>query len=225
MFRFPWTNEHELNLDWILKEIKRLTDLVNQKLRDYPIASNAIPRNLGAPSAGSSTEYSRADHVHAFPFIPAASSVNPQPLGTAAAGSSLQYSREDHVHKMPSFSDVGSMSKIEQVWINPDTTLSFPQTRIDFNTAYKGFIILYLNKNDANRLFEQWILCRESGATNSYIDSISMAEKLLLQRLCLVYNTRKSITIYNCNAYDLTSDTSSQNNDYLVPEAIYGFDF
>lgn len=259
MFRFPRTNFHELNLDWILNKIKQLEKTVKEHLVNYPYpsnenpkplgtpspgtsekyaradhvhqdvqipyASNSLPKPLGTANAGSSFYYSRADHVHPLQSVPSASSTTPLPLGTANSGSSLDYSRADHVHKMPTFADVGALSKIESVWTNPDTTQAFPQTRIDFDTAYNGFIILYLNKNDANRLYEQWVLCRENAATNAYIDSISITEKLLMQRLCLVYNTRKSITIYNCNVYDLTSDTSSQNNNYLVPEAIYGFNF
>ena len=28
--RFPWSNSHELNLDWIIKEIKRLSKEIEE---------------------------------------------------------------------------------------------------------------------------------------------------------------------------------------------------
>lgn len=67
-----------------------------------PSPSSATPQDLGTADAGSSSDYSRADHVHNLPAIPAASSETPQDLGTADAGSSSDYSRADHVHNLPS---------------------------------------------------------------------------------------------------------------------------
>lgn len=63
--------------------------------------SNATPSNAtpasnplgGAGAAGSSGNYSRADHVH-----PVTSNTTPSGLGTAAVGSSTQPARADHVH-------------------------------------------------------------------------------------------------------------------------------
>ena len=162
--RFPFSNVHELNLDWILRVWNTLRGgSANQVLAkksgvdfdfqwvsggggggtdDYedlnnkpqingntltgnkttsqlgitiPSASNATPQPLGTAAAGSSTDYSRADHVHKKPTasdlgitIPSASSVTPQPLGTAFAGIGTAYSRADHVHAKPSLSDLGA---------------------------------------------------------------------------------------------------------------------
>ena len=87
-----------------------------------PSASSATPKALGTASAGSSSDFSRADHVHAKPSaadlgitIPSASSATPQALGTASAGSSADYSRADHVHAKPSASDVGAVAVAQGV--------------------------------------------------------------------------------------------------------------
>lgn len=102
-----------------------------------PSPSDAAPQDLAASaSAGSSGDYSRADHAHkkpsaadigayvkpsggipasdlasgVIPTVPDPSDATPQALGTAAAGSSGDYSRADHVHNMPSASDVGALA-------------------------------------------------------------------------------------------------------------------
>lgn len=162
--RFPFSNIHELNLDWIMRVWNTLRGgSTNQVLAkrsnadfdfkwvsggggggtdDYndlnnkpqingntltgnktasqlgisiPSASNATPQPLGTAAAGSSTDYSRADHVHKKPTasdlgitVPVASTTTPQPLGTAAAGSSTNYSRADHVHAKPTAADIGA---------------------------------------------------------------------------------------------------------------------
>lgn len=85
-----------------------------------PYTSN--PASLGTASAGSSSNYSRGDHVHPMPTaadigalpdsttIPSAATATPSNLGTAAVGSSSKYAKEDHVHNMPSASDVGAIA-------------------------------------------------------------------------------------------------------------------
>ena len=133
MFRFPRTNLHELNLDWILNKIKSIESLVNKKLSDYPNPSNANPQALGAVSPGTSTEYARADHVHPLVAVPIPSGLTPQPLGTASAGSSYEYSRADHVHKMPSASDIGAQEELFAVGTGVDAVYQIVQG--DLNEA------------------------------------------------------------------------------------------
>ena len=93
-----------------------------------PTPSSATPQAIGTATAGTSTDYSRGDHVHAAqladlsdvssaapssgqvlawggsewaPATPSAgtpSSATPQAIGTATAGTSTDYARGDHVH-------------------------------------------------------------------------------------------------------------------------------
>ena len=72
---------------------------------NLPTPSSSTPNMDGTASAGSSTNYSRADHVHptdtsraAVSAIPAPSSTTPKMDGSASAGTSSNYSRADHVH-------------------------------------------------------------------------------------------------------------------------------
>jgi hypothetical protein len=76
--------------------------LIPTDLRGTPVAvpspSSATPQPAGVAAPGTSTDYSRGDHVHAAQAVPSASSATPQPIGTAAAGTSADYARGDHVH-------------------------------------------------------------------------------------------------------------------------------
>lgn len=70
MFRFPRTNFHELNLDWILNKIKDLDKKV-QHLIDTGGGGaepyDGTPANLGTAAPGTSNQFARGDHVHALP--------------------------------------------------------------------------------------------------------------------------------------------------------------
>lgn len=75
MFRFPWTNTHELNLDWLIRTVKwiekkmsNVVTSINGSTGDVviPIPSpfNGTPAALGNASPGTSENYARGDHVH-----------------------------------------------------------------------------------------------------------------------------------------------------------------
>lgn len=68
MFRFPWTNEHELNLDWIIRTVKSLLRRV-KTLEESGGAEpyDSAPAALGTASPGVSDQYARGDHVHPLP--------------------------------------------------------------------------------------------------------------------------------------------------------------
>lgn len=126
MSRFPRTNFHELNLDWIINEVKKLDKKV-QQLIDSGGGGGAepydgIPANLGTAAPGISNKFARGDHVHQMPNIPAP--INPYnnapaALGTASPGVSNDFARGDHVHPKPSYtaSDVGAVA----LPVNPST--------------------------------------------------------------------------------------------------------
>ena len=60
---FPWSNFHELNLDWLLEEVKKLRQDIDG-LTGGSVPSDVTPQMDGTGSAGSSVNYSRGDHVH-----------------------------------------------------------------------------------------------------------------------------------------------------------------
>lgn len=71
-----------------------------QIVQYIPNASDALPQAAGKASAGTSDDFSRADHVHPSQAVPTASSTAPKAPGTATAGTSDEYSRADHVHPL-----------------------------------------------------------------------------------------------------------------------------
>lgn len=78
MFRFPWTNTHELNLDWLIRTVKSLLRRVKTLEESGGGGGGADPYD-GTPAA----------------------------LGTASPGVSDQYARGDHIHQKPTAGDLG----------------------------------------------------------------------------------------------------------------------
>lgn len=80
MFRFPWTNEHELNLDWIIRTVKSLLRRVKTLEESGGGGGGAEPYDstpaaLGAASPGVSDQYARGDHVHPMPTAAAVGAI------------------------------------------------------------------------------------------------------------------------------------------------------
>ena len=76
--RFPYTNFHELNADWLIKSVKtmenrlkRIVTSVNGSTGDVvipiPSSYNGLPSDLGIPAPGSGTSYALGNHVHKLP--------------------------------------------------------------------------------------------------------------------------------------------------------------
>ena len=62
-FKLPWSNFHELNLDWILDKIKEL-EATLAGITGSADPSNDPPEMDGTADPGSSANYSRGNHVH-----------------------------------------------------------------------------------------------------------------------------------------------------------------
>lgn len=62
-FRLPWSNFHELNLDWILDKIKELEDNL-ARITGSADPSDDPPEMDGTADPGNSANYSRGNHVH-----------------------------------------------------------------------------------------------------------------------------------------------------------------
>ena len=124
----PYSNFHELNLDWMLEKMKELSDKVDAFIGSA-VPSNDPPVMDGTASAGSSVNYARGDHVHPTDTSRASandltaldttvynnyvelngsintvdakiafSSAAPAMDGVANPGSSAYQARADHVH-------------------------------------------------------------------------------------------------------------------------------
>ena len=128
MFQLPWSNFHELNLDWIMQKLKELDEKVDSIIGSST-PSNTPPEMDGTASPGTSANYSRGNHVHPTDTSRASASGLTQEItdrsdadialsgridtldarvvpsdayplmdGTAESGSHVQYSRRDHRH-------------------------------------------------------------------------------------------------------------------------------
>ena len=60
---YPYSNFHDLNLDWLLQQVKQLRTDVDG-LSGSATPSNDPPEMDGVAAPGSSVNYSRGDHVH-----------------------------------------------------------------------------------------------------------------------------------------------------------------
>lgn len=127
-YKIPWSNFHELNLDWLLEQVKQLRSDVDDMM-GAATPSDEPPMANGTAYAGSSINYSRGDHVHPTDTSRAAASAlttettdrqdadlllsgridtlsarvvpsDAYPLmdGAAESGSNVEYSRRDHRH-------------------------------------------------------------------------------------------------------------------------------
>lgn len=125
---FPYSNFHDLNLDWLLEAVKQLRTDVDG-LIGSATPSNDPPAMDGIAAPGSSVNYSRGDHVHPTDTSRASvtaladevtartnkdlsldgdiaavdakihfSASNPLMDGAATAGFSTDQARADHIH-------------------------------------------------------------------------------------------------------------------------------
>lgn len=125
---FPYSNFHDLNLDWLLQQVKQLRTDVDG-LIGSATPSNTAPQMDGAGAPGVSVNYSRGDHQHPTDTSRASataladevtartnkdlsldsdiaavdakihfSASNPLMDGSATAGFSTDQARADHIH-------------------------------------------------------------------------------------------------------------------------------
>lgn len=62
-FKLPWSNFHELNLDWILAMMKELEQAVAD-IQASATPSTSVPQMDGVGAVGTESNFARGDHVH-----------------------------------------------------------------------------------------------------------------------------------------------------------------
>lgn len=62
-YKIPWSNFHELNLDWLLEQVKQLREDVDN-ITGSATPYTSIPEMDGIGSPGTAVSYARGDHRH-----------------------------------------------------------------------------------------------------------------------------------------------------------------
>lgn len=127
--------------------------------------SNATPSNAtpasnplgGAGAAGSSTDFSRADHVH-----PATSNTTPSAVGVAAVGSSTQPARADHVHAHGNLAG-GALHAVVVAGGADGFMIGADKAKLDL---YDGYIVSGAQPSPGSGHIVLW---QDSGSGNLYL--------------------------------------------------------
>lgn len=155
--KFPFSNAHELNLDWILRQLKDLLRRVKRLeesggggggTSDYDALSNkpqinsvTLSGNKTAAQLGLGTYSKPASGIPAtdlapgvIPTVPEAATANPLMDDTAAVGNSIKYAREDHKH--PSDTQKANKWNVSTIATSGDVTQSMvPNTFYVFTSS------------------------------------------------------------------------------------------
>ncbi len=156
MNRFPYTNFHDINLDWIIKTLKQIIT----KLENLPSGGggggggtdnyndlNNKPQINGVTLSGNKTTSQLGISV------PSPYTSNPAALGTASPGSSANYSRGDHVHQKPIYSKsdvgLGNVDNVQQY--SASNPPPYPVTSVN---TYTGSVVISASDTGAIELPE-----------------------------------------------------------------------
>lgn len=147
-FKLPWSNFHEMNLDWILAMMKELEQAVAD-IQASATPSTSVPQMDGVGAVGTESNFARGDHVHPTDTSRASasaladldsreyndyttlnaelntvdakiafSSAAPQVDGVASPGSSPYQARADHVH--PTDTSRASQTQVDSLQATVD---------------------------------------------------------------------------------------------------------
>ena len=203
MFRWPWTDFHELNLDWIVSKIKEV-------LKKTAVIVNTVNGSSG-------------DVI--IPII-SPSTINPKPLGPVPQiGTDPGYSPGDHVHPLPTLSELNAASAWTLLWTNEDPTVDFDTSSVDTPGIEDCDCVMILSQTSITIQRYQFTLATTDAKMFEMfrIHNITISSPYLIVRR-FVANASSGKVLFQ-HAYRKTLNTSSQgvsDNSYQIPIAIYG---
>lgn len=196
MFRFPWANEHELNLDWLIRTVKRL----NEKIKRVVTSVNGSTGDVQLP-------------------IPLAYNGAPAALGAASPGASEAYARGDHVHPLQTARLLWTNPDPTQAWSNA----VIPDVRIE---PYTAALIVWRISADSTGVIHTVIGRSDAGSGTTYVNATSVystpsSARLMHYQRRVNIGAAGSISILSAYQYDVASDTHTTANTYLIPLQVY----
>ncbi len=179
--------------------------------QDVPEPSDTAPGNTpGSPSAGTSTEISRADHDHG---------ITPGSGGTSGAGSSeTGYSASGVLTFTPVTAAVAVANNSEwEVQVLSDTFAAGITAGVDFWSVYSGF--LYLDV-DTSTNYEIWLEVEHSytikGVTTKFVSRRTVLERIGAGGLfTLPLNAFSSVSVVRLGTF-----TDSDGDQVTITEAM-----
>lgn len=99
-FRFPFSNLHELGLDWILEQVKHFAELIPEMETSADDIQHALDTATTAQQTADTAQDTAETAIEMISHISGATPSDTLPVmdGTATAGQLLTYSRGDHKH-------------------------------------------------------------------------------------------------------------------------------
>ena len=99
-FRFPFSNLHELGLDWILEQVKTFSELIPEMETSAEDIQHAQETADNANQAAAAAQETADEAIDLIAQIPGSTPSDELPVidGTPSPGTSLKFSRGDHKH-------------------------------------------------------------------------------------------------------------------------------
>lgn len=201
--RFPYTNIGDINLDWIIKQVKLLTkrveDLDPEDITERlnQVEAEAAQASVDAASAASSATDAAASAASAVTAASAAqttansaqtaantantaisnlpSSATPLMDGAASAGTNSKLSRADHVHPHDTTCDV--------LYLNIGTITELPYTHTDSRIT-SDMYVSHIYLGNPKCMESTWIITTSNGSLTitGTIFSVGTSVRLYLSK-------------------------------------------
>lgn len=196
-----------------------------------PEADSSTPQNLGNASAGSSSKFSRGDHVHQFPDYVHVGSSAPSDgnidiwLDTSSVGQSAVTSVNGaNGSVVLDADDVGAMSKWVLLWTNASPTSSFASQTVQLDlSGYDFYAIEFLRDTNSDSAYVPMCIIK-TGVLNdtTYKNAVltTNGSVMVIRDFC---QTSTGILFMHCNKSNSYNGWNLvQDNALAIPMRIWG---
>ena len=175
-FRFPFSNLHELGLDWILEQVKTFSELIPEMETSAEDIQHAQETADNANQAAAAAQETADEAIELIAQIPGSTPSDELPVidGTPSPGTSLKFSRGDHKH--PTDTSRASQSDLDTLQ-NQVNGLVIPVPSSDTpnmdGTASAGSSANYSRKDHVHPTDTSRASATDLAALSARVDNIS----------------------------------------------------